>query len=109
VPRKREKGEKESGSISHASFPGGVMQSTKTALIGVAILLASTAAPRSAAAAETWLEMQSPHFKALSNAGEGSTRNVLWQFEQIRAAMAALWPSSSRPGKSPTCRRSASC
>jgi hypothetical protein len=68
------------------------MQSTKTALIGVAILLASTAAPRSAAAAETWLEMQSPHFKALSNAGEGSTRNVLWQFEQIRAAMAALWP-----------------
>jgi len=31
-------------------------------------------------------------FKALSNAGEGSTRNVLWQLEQIRGAIAALWP-----------------
>jgi tetratricopeptide (TPR) repeat protein len=58
----------------------------------VAILLASTAAPRSAAAADSCVEMQSPHFKALSNAGQGSTRSVLWQFEQIRAAMAALWP-----------------
>jgi len=36
--------------------------------------------------------MQSPHFKAVSNCGEGSTRSVLWQFEQIRSAMAALWP-----------------
>jgi tetratricopeptide (TPR) repeat protein len=64
----------------------------KTASIVVAILLSTAAVARSAAAADTWLEMQSPHFKALSNAGEGSTRNVLWQFEQIRAAMAALWP-----------------
>lgn len=67
------------------------MQRIKTVWV-VAILLASTAAPPSAAAADTWVEMQSPHFQALSNAGQGSTRNVLWQFEQIRAAMAALWP-----------------
>ena len=68
------------------------MRRIKTSLFVVAGLLASTVAARSAAAADTWLEMQSPHFNALSNAGEGSTRNVLVQFEQIRGAMAALWP-----------------
>ena len=68
------------------------MRRIKTSLFVVTSLLAGIVAARSAAAADTWLEMQSPHFKALSNAGEGSTRNVLVQFEQIRGAMAALWP-----------------
>jgi TPR repeat protein len=67
------------------------MQRIRLALI-LAVGVVAGLAPRVATAADTWLEMQSPHFKAVSNAGEGSTRNVLWQFEQIRAAMAALWP-----------------
>ncbi len=67
------------------------MPRIQTALILVVGVLAGLA-PRSATAADTWLEMQSPHFKAVSNGGEGSTRSVLWQFEQIRSAMAALWP-----------------
>ena len=66
------------------------MQRIKMAV--VAGLLALGAAPRIASAADTWLEMQSQHFTAISNGGEDSTRTVLWQFEQIRSAMAALWP-----------------
>jgi TPR repeat protein len=67
------------------------MPRVRTALVFVVGVVAGLA-PCSASAADTWLEMQSPHFTALSNGGEGSTRNVLWQFEQIRSAMAALWP-----------------
>jgi TPR repeat protein len=67
------------------------MQRIQAALILVVGLLAGLA-PGSATAADTWLEMQSPHFKAVSNGGGGATRSVLWQFEQIRSAMAALWP-----------------
>jgi tetratricopeptide (TPR) repeat protein len=43
-------------------------------------------------AADNWSEMQSGHFKAWSNGGEGATRNLLWQLEQIRSAMTVLWP-----------------
>jgi tetratricopeptide (TPR) repeat protein len=67
------------------------MRNNQTAVIPVVCVLALLMV-RSASAADTWLDMQSPHFRTLSNAGEGSTRNVLWQFEQIRGAMAALWP-----------------
>lgn len=67
------------------------MRRIQTALIVVVGVLAGIT-PRSVSGAETWLEMQGPHFTAVSNAGEGSTRNMLWQFEQIRSAMAALWP-----------------
>ena len=61
------------------------------AAIGL-VVFAAALSVRRVSAADNWLEMQSAHFKALSNAGEGATRNVLWQFEQIRSAMAALWP-----------------
>jgi len=67
------------------------MRTIQTALILVVGALTGIT-PRSVSGAETWLEMQGPHFTAVSNAGEGSTRNMLWQFEQIRSAMAALWP-----------------
>jgi tetratricopeptide (TPR) repeat protein len=42
-------------------------------------------------AADTWIEMKSKNFTAVSNAGERSTRNLLWQLEQMRAAMRTLW------------------
>jgi hypothetical protein len=42
-------------------------------------------------AADTWIEMKSKNFTAVSNAGERSTRNLLWQLEQMRAAMKTLW------------------
>jgi TPR repeat protein len=43
-------------------------------------------------AANVWIEVKSPHFTAISDAGEGSAKHVLWQFEQIRAALLKVWP-----------------
>jgi tetratricopeptide (TPR) repeat protein len=48
--------------------------------------------PTTSTAQDTWFEVKSPHFTVVSNAGEGSARNVAWQFEQIRAAIRAGWP-----------------
>ena len=43
-------------------------------------------------AADPWVEIKSPNFVVLSNAGERRARDVAWQFEQIRAALLAGWP-----------------
>lgn len=45
-------------------------------------------------AADQWVEVKSPHFTVLSNAGDRGTRKLAWQLEQIRSALAALfsWP-----------------
>ena len=51
---------------------------------------ALTAAP--ARADDKWIEMKSPHFTVTSNGGEGATRTLAWQLEQIRGALAVLWP-----------------
>jgi len=40
----------------------------------------------------TWVEVKSPHFTVLSDAGERRAREVAWQFEQIRGAIVRLWP-----------------
>jgi TPR repeat protein len=42
--------------------------------------------------APAWIEVKSPHFTAISDAGEGSAKHVLWEFEQIRAALVKVWP-----------------
>jgi tetratricopeptide (TPR) repeat protein len=49
-------------------------------------------AHRAESADDPWLEMKSAHFQVVSNAGEGTTRNLTWQLEQIRSVIAALWP-----------------
>src|SRR5215204_3510605 len=61
------------------------------ALIVVAVLI-SLACARPATAADAWVQVSSPHFNVVSNAGEKRSREVAWQFEQIRAAMVAIWP-----------------
>ena len=45
-----------------------------------------------AGAAETWIEVKSPNFTLVSNAGDGRARDMAWEFEQARAAFAKLWP-----------------
>lgn len=45
-----------------------------------------------AEAADTWLEVRSDNFTVVSNANERQSRDVAWQFEQIRAAILAGWP-----------------
>lgn len=54
-------------------------------------LLASGAA----AAPPAWLEVSSPHFSVVTNAGEKAGRRTAWQFEQIRGALLQLWPWAS--------------
>jgi TPR repeat protein len=46
----------------------------------------------SAAAAETWIEVNTPSFVVVSNAGESTARRTAGEFEQVRAAYAKLWP-----------------
>jgi tetratricopeptide (TPR) repeat protein len=43
-------------------------------------------------AADQWIEVKSAHFTVVSNAGQGDARNLAWQMEQIRSALAVLWP-----------------
>jgi tetratricopeptide (TPR) repeat protein len=46
-------------------------------------------------AADNWIEITSPNFTVVSNAGDGAARNVAWQFEQIRSGIRAGWPWAS--------------
>lgn len=52
---------------------------------------AALAVPR-AHAADQWIEVKSAHFVVTSNAGAGNAKALAWQLEQIRSAIAALWP-----------------
>ncbi len=45
-----------------------------------------------AAAAPTWVRIDSPHFIVVSDDGEKAARGVAWQFEQVRAVLQRLWP-----------------
>jgi hypothetical protein len=45
-----------------------------------------------AGAAETWLEVKTPNFTVVSNAGEGTAQKTAVEFEQVRSAYAKLWP-----------------
>ena len=53
----------------------------------------TTARPAPAPAAERpWVEVKSPNFTIISDAGEKTARRVAWQFEQVRAVLQRLWP-----------------
>lgn len=58
-------------------------------VIGVAMLASRADAT---VAAEQWTEVKSPHFLVVSNAGEGAGKTIAWQLEQIRGAIASVWP-----------------
>jgi len=64
---------------------------TKTTGVWWAAIVLTVATPLESAD-PPWILMKSAHFEVISNAGEGSARNVTWQFEQIRAVISALWP-----------------
>jgi hypothetical protein len=65
----------------------------RTVLVGVLVFACTlqwgTAAVQ---ATDAWIEVKSPHFTVISNAGDGSARNVVWQFEQIRSVIEATFP-----------------
>src|SRR5262245_45581068 len=54
------------------------------------LLLCVSASP--AAAERAWIEVKSPNFTAISEAGENPAREMLWNFEQLRAAIHKVWP-----------------
>ncbi len=44
------------------------------------------------AAPPPWVEVKSGHFTVITSSGEKAGRRTAWQFEQIRAGLAQLWP-----------------
>lgn len=48
--------------------------------------------PHPATAKDTWIEVQSPHFKVVSNAGENEARKIADQFEQFRELFHTAFP-----------------
>lgn len=57
-----------------------------------ALLALALSGIRAADAAETWVEVRSPNFVVVSNAGEGTARSTAVEFEEVRAAFGKLWP-----------------
>ena len=49
-------------------------------------------APSRAFSADQWIEVKSANFAVVSNASDSQTRKLVWQLEQLRGAMVALWP-----------------
>lgn len=55
-----------------------------------ALLLAVT--PSESAAAKRWVEVKSAHVTVISEGSVSRARKMAWQIEQVRSAIAALWP-----------------
>lgn len=66
---------------------------TVMTLATLAAVAAAALSPTADAASDRpWVEVTSPHFVVVSDAGEGTARKVGWQFEQVRAVLQKLWP-----------------
>lgn len=61
---------------------------SRAAAVAVAIALCTPGLH----AADQWIEVKSPHFTVMSNAGASRAKSVGWQLEQIRSAIAVWWP-----------------
>jgi hypothetical protein len=72
----------------------------RTTVVAAAAIL-SLPAPRSAAAERPWIEVRSPHFTVVSNAGEHPAQEIAWQFEHVRAVFDAVWPWARRDESRP--------
>lgn len=57
---------------------------------GVFAMLAGSADP--AAAQASWIEVTGPHVTVVSDAGDRRARDIAWQFEQVREAVARTFP-----------------
>ena len=69
------------------------MRNPTLAFLIAAFVAAAAAAP---AAERPWIEVRTPGFTVLSDAGEKEARDIAWQFEQVRAALPAVWPWARR-------------
>lgn len=66
---------------------------------GVAVAIVAASAGYAAPA--PWIEVTSPHFTVITNAGERDGKQALWQFEQIRQALQIIWPWARIDGGRP--------
>ena len=62
----------------------------RTLIAGV--LAFSTLPAALCGAADQWVEVKSAHFTVVSSAGQSPARDLAWQLEQIRSAIATIWP-----------------
>jgi len=69
------------------SLPG-----TSALRLFVCLALFALVGAGGAAAKDVWIEVQSPHFKVVSNAGENEARKVADQFEQFREVFHNSFP-----------------
>lgn len=67
-------------------------QFLRLVLTGVLTAILMICCPTPAAARESWVEVRSPNFTVLSNAGEKEARRVADQFEQFRGVFQATLP-----------------
>lgn len=67
------------------------MTSPVSRSIRVSILLLFLFLPVSSLAADNWVEVRSPHFTVVTNAGEKDGRKIVTQFEQIRGMFHAAF------------------
>ena len=59
----------------------------------VALLcVAVSTAGRRLSAADQWIEVKSANFVVTSNSGQGAARKLAWQLEQVRSAIATVYP-----------------
>ncbi|HET7106708.1 MAG TPA: hypothetical protein VFI38_07850 [Candidatus Acidoferrum sp.] len=61
-------------------------------LLGLCLAALALACPFSAPAKDAWIEVLSPHFKVVSNAGENQARKIADQFEQFREVFHTAFP-----------------
>src|SRR5512133_1861505 len=64
-------------------------QSTRERMLFLVAALAVSSSPARAGEAQ-WIEIQSPHFSVITNAGERRGKDAAVRFEQMRAVFGAL-------------------
>jgi tetratricopeptide (TPR) repeat protein len=67
----------------------------QSVLRALASLVVASAVPLANAAEAQWVEIQSPHFSVITDAGEKRGREVAMRFEQMRAVFAALMTNAN--------------
>lgn len=64
----------------------------RSAAIAPLVILGVCGVASRPAAATSWIEIKSPHFTVVTDAGEKTGRNIAWQFEQIHTTLQHGWP-----------------
>jgi len=69
------------------------VRSISSAIAPCLVLCTALASARAAREEKPWIEVRSPRFLVVSNAGESWARRLALKFEQIRAAFQAVFPN----------------